>query len=301
MKFLKSFILFEVRNQLTLPFKEKEFSGKSIHEHLEDALLDLKTMEVKKYKSTKNLRDEIDVADEICLKELIDENELEEGYMAGFIYKYPPINTEEETKDLDNWKRAILNSEELEGEKEGIEQVDAIIRFLRSSQEYNYLKDLLTKKGKIALAEYLEEAMEENLTEMKSTIWDSYNDNDKQFIDVWRCVEYSPDGDVYLDIKKYGGVGQYWSWDEHTAQSYWGEGGNKHEIILHGKVAIQCVDWVKTVKKNSGDFIDEKEIQVIDNESIMIVGFFDKEIKKEHIFEEPYVVSVGDKDSTSLG
>ena len=297
MRFLKTFKLFEVRNQLTLPFKEKEYSGKSVHAHLEDALLDFKTMEVKDYKSTKNLIDAIDAADEICLKKLIDADELPEGYIAGFIYKYPPINTEEDTKDTDNWKKSIVNSEELEGEIEGLEQIDAINGML--SLGGLFLKDLLTKKGKIALAEYLKEAYEENMLDLKRVVSDSYSSNKKQYIDVWRCVEYSPDGDVYLDIKKYGGVGQYWTWEEDTAQSYWGEGGRTHEIILHGKVAIQCVDWVETLEKNSGDFIDEKEIRIIDNESVMIVGFMDKVIDKEHIYEEPYVVCVGDKDSTS--
>ena len=59
MKNIKPYEVFEFHGQLNIPFKEPEYKGKSVHEDIEDALIDLVVMKPEQYYSNTNPEGEI--------------------------------------------------------------------------------------------------------------------------------------------------------------------------------------------------------------------------------------------------
>ncbi len=68
----RSKMLSERREQTTIPFEEPEFAGKSVHGHLTDALISLKTMDYKNYVSNDSPMPHIENGKPAVLKEILD-------------------------------------------------------------------------------------------------------------------------------------------------------------------------------------------------------------------------------------
>ena len=90
------FLLKEDRNAPVLPFEEDEHGKKTVHEHLIDALIDLRTIkDYRNYYSTEDPDDAIDAG----LKKLFVEPENidhTEDILQDFVYQNIPFNDNEE-------------------------------------------------------------------------------------------------------------------------------------------------------------------------------------------------------------
>lgn len=276
----------EDRQQLTLPFKEKKYKGKSVHGHIEDALADLQTMEYEQYRSHKKLDDVINESYEVALEKVFGNGNTKDydvvDYLVDFFTEYDITATEEyySKKFVDKCKEYLEDND-----------YNSIIELATAS---NLQDEVLTKEGWDAFMELSRDKFDESVAMMIDAVRYSSSKNVKGLFDIWRTVDYKAgiDNDLYnVIVNKYKGVGVYWTWDEDQAQSYWGEGG--HKITLHGQVSIDNVDWVETLRKNAYSLKEEKEIKIKDNGDVMIIGYYDEVIKKFKDFEVPIVVTAG--------
>ena len=284
------FLLKEDRNAPVLPFEEDEHGKKTVHEHLIDALIDLRTIkDYKNYYSNNNP----DVAIENAFTNLFkkpDDIEYTDQILLHFIYKNKPFDDDYNiTNEYDIWNDNFLLKN-----KNNIIDDDNIVLYLSESFEngiYN-IKDAFSKNGLKQYNIFIQKTMYENIYKMQNIINESYNNSDSGLIDIWRMVDYIGD-DIYHEIvNKYNGVGIYWTWDEDSPEAYWSN-GQGHSITLHGTVSIENVNWERTIEMNAGSFTEEKEIRLNENGSVMIIGFYDNILKKYYDFETPYIVKTG--------
>lgn len=125
-------------------------------------------------------------------------------------------------------------------------------------------------------------------SEMISTVEEEFSKGG--YVDIWRAVVYKTE-DLSKIKNKFEGVGVYWSWDEDSAESYHSE-FRDYDITLHGKATTESIDWKNSLYKNVYTLKCEKEIQLKDKSSIMIVGFHDNKSNKYVKLDEPIVVKV---------
>lgn len=287
MKRIKSYKQFnEDHAQMSIPFKEPEFKGKTVHEDLEDALWDLRVMHsYKSYHSVSDPDTEIEKHKEGALSRVLD-GELENDtadYYTNFMY----YNSVQDNPELYSKKfKAEIKKEEIDDPQEVAEY--GASNFV--------MKEMFSREG---LKKFMAEAnnrFEEDIYEMVSAVKDSYDEDDQGLISIWRTVDYAKgdDGKDIYDIitKEYGGVGVFWTWDEKSAEAYWGNSAG-HKITLHAKVSVEDVDWGETVYKNAYGLKEEKEIRVKDGAKVMMIGYHDDVIDKDFAFEEPIVVKAG--------
>lgn len=97
--------------------------------------------------------------------------------------------------------------------------------------------------------------------------------------------------DFYLYLKKtYGGIGEYWTWDEDSSESYNGStyGGQTTTITLKGWVSPNDVNWEGTVYKNAYNLNCEKEIYIPSSDTR--VELFAVEIQGNNVLDKPIIV-----------
>lgn len=282
----------ELRSQLTIPFKEKQFKGKSVHGHLEDALIDLKAGDPKTYFSKSNPEAEIEKWYEKTLERVVDDPDYPDtttDYVYNFLYTYDP--NDEDYKEYYNWKEIEDALKDDEDYLDGNHHFD-LAKYL--SENTRSVKDIFTEDGYKEFMKISRQKFEEDTQDMQYTVKDGYDKDEDGLIDCWRTVAYTAgsEKDVYLNIMKHGGVGVYWAWDEDKAEAYWGESGG-YSITLHGKVSVEDVDWSETLYRSAYGLKEEREIRMNDGGKILILGYHDDEIDKFIQFEEPYLVKVG--------
>lgn len=276
----------EDRAQLTLPFKEKRYKGKSVHGHLEDAFIDLRIIDADKYSSKASPDSKIDEARDSVFQMLIDEQSNWTEYVGNFINAYDPREDEYKSMYDDEILGKLLD--DIDDDNFYYEFCD------RLTNEISKLDELFSKDGWNEFERISNDKIDEDSYNMIDTVKDSYKSNDGGLIDCWRTVGYSKGDakDVYLNIMKHGGVGVYWAWDESKAEAYWKESGG-HEITLHGKVSVENVDWETSIYASCYYLNEEREIRVNAGGFVMIVGYRDDEIDKYIEFDEPFVVKAG--------
>jgi hypothetical protein len=288
MRHLKLYEQFnEDHNQINIPFKEPGYKNNTVHEDLLDAIQDLTVKNYGTYKSTKDVNTAVDEAAADALKEIIDDGDDEvtrTSYLTNFAADYPP----KENKDLyDKATIKLVKNDE--------DDYNDPYKFAETAWRYK-LEDLFTKKGLAEYKEKAEEIFNEDLDDMLSAVgYEKGGEGSHKLIDIWRTVAYTKgkSKDLYSNIvKNYGGVGVYWTWDEKSAQAYWGDSSG-HSITLHAQVSVDNVDWPETLTKNAGSLRDEKEIRIKDTGAVLLAGFHDDEIEKYYPFDEPIVVRVG--------
>jgi len=275
----------EVRQQLTIPFRERQFRGKTVHEHLLDALIDL---QVKGEYFSKRSPDSAmeDLFDDVMLR-VINEDETSSdtnAYIDNFVFILPPKDNPE------MYSRKFLKA----SHEYDMEMPEDSSRFCEYAGDAATVREVFSRNGWKEFLRISRDKFDEDTYEMQDTVQRSYNEDPDGLIDCWRTVQYSKSDkkDIYLAIvNKFGGVGVYWAWDEKKAEAYMGRGG--HEITLHGKVSVENVDWEETLYKSAYGLSEEHELRVKDNGAVKIVGFYDNVIKKYVELEEPMVVKAG--------
>lgn len=278
----------EDRRQLRFP--GKDFAAMP-HEHVRDALVDLKSMPTAQYYSKisdlgRHISQFMDAAFDMAMK---DDNFDE--HISMFSYNYGPDENPE------YWNQAWLSElMEFEG-LESIGDLDDTTVF--DAFKNDSPKSVLTEEGLQKFNEYSREVFDGLVEDMTYEVERSFGANEDGLIDIWRSVSYvkkSPAGnhkDIYYAIVKgYRGVGVYWSWDQKKAEAYWGESGG-HELILHAMVRPEDVDWTETLFKSAYGLREEREIRVKNGGSVMVVGVEDPKAGKIVELEEPIVVKVG--------
>lgn len=290
----------EFRKQLTLPFKEKDFKGKSLHEHLVDALIDLQTIkDPNSYFSNTDPETFINKEIENIFKKIQDV-EYNDNTLIEFFYSVIPFDSDGEinTEYSNIWNKQFLTKYKDEiFDEDKITQYNNIQELLGTYSHDKQLKmsQVLTTTGIKKFHEFLKNYFETQIADMIGTIEQAYQHDNNGLIDVWRTIDYktkNKDNDYYLDIvEEYNGVGVYWTWDKAFATAYWGNGG--HSITLHGKISTENIHWNETLIMNGIMFNEEKEIRTINNGNIMIVDFHDDTINKTIQLEQPYVVKTG--------
>lgn len=277
----------EFRNQLTLPFKEKEFKGKTIYGHLEDALIDLKAGDPNHYFSKSKPDVEIEKWYDKTVERVTDDSDYTDTtteYIYNFVTKFDP-------KDDDYYpyySRKFM-------EEVDPDLLDDQFEFSKyMAENTKHTKDGFSKEGWKLFLQESKDKFDEDVSSMQATVEDAYDKDENGLIDCWRTVAYTKgsEKDLYLNIMKHGGVGVYWSWDQDKAEAYWGESGG-YSITLHGKVAVEDVDWSETLYRSAYGLKEECEIRMKDGSKILVTGYHDDETDKFHEFEEPYLVKVG--------
>lgn len=272
--------IFELRQQHVIPFEEPEYASISVHKHILDALNDLSVMPIESYKSHGNAEDKIEQNEDAVFKKIIDTDDTTlDEYITGFVHMHGPDT------DAD-----LYNDQFLEENKDFLSDTYEIAE--RANEESSIDK-VFSIEGKKKFLDLARSEFDNRLENMRYTITDSYDQNDG-LIECWRTVMYttSGDNDYYVNIMKYAGVGIYWSWDKDSAHAHWGHDG--HTITLHGFVSVEDVDWPMTLQLNAGHLTEEREIRMLPNSRVMIVGFNDETIDKYVKLERKIIVKTGE-------
>lgn len=266
--------------QQNIPFEEPEYAGKSVHEHLLDALQDLQVMKSSAYFSDKDPETCMAKSRDKAIKRLLDENEIYDA-MTDFMAAYDP------NEDTEYYTKEFLDeNDEYIKEREWLNVMDNVM------QVADIQKNVISKEGWPLFMKQLDETFDNLISDMDYAVSDAYDNDESGLIDCWRTVKYTKgdEDDIYSDItKNFGGVGVYWTWDRDKAEAYWA-GSAGHSITLIGKVSTNDVDWEETMYKSAYNLREEREIRIKDQGAVMVTGFHDDVIDKEYIFDEPFVV-----------
>jgi hypothetical protein len=303
-------LIFEDRQQLEIPFHKKAGAAASVHDkpnhvHVLDALEDMNVMDPDKYHSVGDFREtwenSKDEAYEMFEKDPGDNWEGE--YLYDFVAKYEPWNDEDKV-----WNRKYVKEQEFDTETDINKVVDEVTNTMKFDKDTD-IKTVFTPHGRKVWNEFVREEFFERVDQ--NGVYDDveycYDHSDKGLIDVWRAVDYVIEKgekkmfkDIFVKITKgYRGAGVYWSWDEKSAQTYWGSStGGKLSLTLCGRVSIEDVDWPDTIYKNGYYLKEEKEIRIKDKGNVLIYGYKLGNEKKVIELETPFVVPAG---GTSFG
>ena len=274
MKKILSFLNFinEDRAQLNIPFKEKEYSKKTVHEDLVDALEKL-NIRGEKYYSKGNPSDELAKVTKKAMNKMLEEANNDDFTVIDYLTRFFERNSIEDYSEYYNKKEL----DKIEKEEDGILE-DPLKLAEVVNNNYDY-KTFFSKEG---LEQFLDETHEHflyDIEDMQYTVERRYEKDDEGLIDIWRTIDYDEDVDNYVKIiEGYGGVGVYWAWDEKSPEAYWGNGGRS--ITLHGKVSVENVDWLLTAEASAYYLKEEKELRVKDGGKVLIIGFNDDKLDK---------------------
>jgi len=210
----------ELRQQQVIPFEEPEYKSKSIYDHLVDAFIDLKVMNINDYYSISNPQDQVyKIYNNAFTNAFVPgssyDNTLNQ-YVYQFISSYNPL----EDKELYNQSfiADLLKEDDSILDRSNIFELGQIIL------EEPELKDVFTEDGYKQFTEIAKDVFDEDVDNMLYPVQSSYDSSEDGLIDCWRVVNYvaDPDGDYYVSIMKHGGVGVYWSYNENAAEAHWG-------------------------------------------------------------------------------
>jgi hypothetical protein len=292
MKHLLTYKLFEDRAQLEIPFGGIDpLHGKPEHVHIKDALESLRSMDPRQFKSTMKL-----------------ERAWEEAYPKALeIFKRNPA--EEGTNDVvtdfikDNWQQDIWAKNvpvlvrQMEDDNTDHKRKEEKYATYINVTERLGIEEALNKKGLQLLDQRYKEVFDRNLDKngVYKAILLSYKKNGG-LIDVWRAINYRKGAsarDLYEEILgKYKGVGFFWSWKRQGAIVYWMADRGGTQVVMHGRVRVDDVDWMSTIYKGSYYLRSEDEIALHEETGKVMISSFEMEGKAVRL-DTPVVVSTG--------
>jgi hypothetical protein len=278
MKHIKS--INEWRQQLEIPFDK---NGKPAHINVLDGLLDIQTKtKLSSYTSSVKVETLLSDAEDNAFEYFNDgfEDEyMREIFGVDFLegYNSKDLYTDEFIKDVtetttDNYGEQV---------KDIMDFSDILDVF---ENEYsNDISNILNKKGQEQFEKYERDRLYDHFQDEVSDFTYSLDsiENGTEFgddlISVWRVISYNKapwtgenqTPDEYQEIIKRGNVGEYWSWDESAAEPHWGNGGGI-DLVLHGLVKPENVNWVQTLYKNAYHLKEEREIEIIPGKEILL-------------------------------
>lgn len=298
-------LVFEDHRQEEIPFdKQDPIHGKPTHVHVIDALEDMNVMPAEQYRSTKNVSAEWKNAFSGALKMYTNYNQdLGEYVYQEFTEQNKPWK---DTSKNPVWKKEFIKKEFPEvlkmmrqSGRAKMEETENDLKNDIGDKIQRGVTDALTPHGMEVWNEFLKNYFESEVenNDPLSAIEYSVDHNEHGLIDVWRAVDYVIEKgdkrkfkDLYLQMmKKYKGVGTYWTWNKKKAETYWGStAGDKVKLILYGKVAVQDVDWIDTIYKNGYNLREENEISIKGN--VLIYAIEDDKTGKVIKLDTPSVV-----------
>lgn len=289
MRHIASYLLFEQRQQLELPFDGKDpIHDKPVHVHLTDALEDLHDERVSRkyysdeYRIDKTLEKQyMEAAVSIIDSGISSDREAAYDWYYEF---FDSFNIDWSDQDelseyfTDDFARRIVEDEM---------ELDEVCTELADDE--NLLGSI-----KDRWRDFAEDQVSYLCQDMLDAVNTSINDSEDGLIEVWRAIDVG-DGsydDAYQNIVEgYGGLGIYWAWNQDAAEAHWGVDGKP--FVLHGMLRPQDVDWKQTVYKNAYSLRDECEIETNKDAYVQIVGY---EVDGKYVeLERAYVVPVQKK------
>jgi hypothetical protein len=283
LKYLKT--LNEWRQQLEIPFDK---NGKPAHINVLDGLLDIKTKtKVSSYTSSEEIDSLIEYAKKGALEDFI--NEYNDEYMLDtFRYDFLEMNDVTLVLYTQDFIDTMSTTEIDNNGKEfarlmSISDIDD--EMLKNQDD---IRDCLNVKGIKKYDKYerdrLLDIFEDYFWEFNSEVND--NNSTDGLIDIWRVITYNKaepnlddmtngdkenfnKDDEYHDIIARGCVGEYWSWAEDAAAPHCGGGGGI-DLLLHGRVKPEYVNWASTLYKNVYALKDEAEIEILQGKEILL-------------------------------
>lgn len=115
------------------------------------------------------------------------------------------------------------------------------------------------------VTEYATERVHEALADLCWSI-----DTEEGRVSAWRSLTVAPDfiENGILDRP----IGPYWSYTEEAAESHWGNfGDGRRELVLHGVVGVDDIDWQKSVTMNAHSE-EEKELRLKGSAVIRVIS-----------------------------
>lgn len=260
----------EYRFQLEIPFDNKHpLHGKPAHVHLLDAL---KQIDTKKdpddYYSTEDI-EELWKENEKGARIMYDRDTDGNGYPYPVkdkfirlfpISRFPEYYHVDETDDIDE------------------DNIDSH----------------LTDEGEKALDSVYSEYFDEVVDELGGKWQMIKNQDENGLIHIYRAITLYKNGwndEFERIIKKYNGVGVYWSWCEDGAEPHSG-GVSDKTFTIYGKVKPEYVDWESTIYKSAYDLKDEKEVEVKYDAEVLIYGIGKYGTSKFIELDPPIIVPV---------
>jgi len=299
MKHVKS--INEWRQQLEIPFDSK---GKPAHINVLDGLLDIQTKtKVSSYKSNKKIEPLIEDAENIAFdyfSEGFDDEYMQDVFSTDFLEEYDSIDlyTDNFVKDV---TETITN-----GNGEQVEEIMKLSDILDVFvDDYSSdISDILNKKGQQYYEKYERDRLFDHFQDGVSDFQYNIGTDYDGLIDIWRVITYNKkesepgsndsNKDEYHEIISRGNVGKYWSWDKDAAEPHWGMNGGIN-LVLHGSVKPENINWIQTVYKNVYGLKDESEIEVIKGKEILLYDVttyvnYSNDIKQASLGIEPMIV-----------
>jgi hypothetical protein len=294
MKHLLSYKLFEDRAQLEIPFGGKDpLHDKPDHVHIKDALESMHSMDPRQFKSSDKLERAWQEAYPKAL-EIFKRNPAEEG-SNDVILDFVKDHYREDiwNKHIPQWvANYVENNHQQDLKKFGVDYM----AYVRAMEKFG-VEESLNPKGQQLLDARYKEVFDHNLEKngIYRAISNSYKKNGG-LIDVWRAINYRK-GDSAKDLfeeitGRYKGVGFFWSWKRQGAVVYWMAERGGTQVIMHGKVRIDDVDWMSTIYKGSYFLNNEDEIALHEETGMVLINSFELEGKTVSL-DYPVVVSTG--------
>lgn len=283
MKYIKS--INEYRNQLEIPFGRNKhpLHDKPTHVHVLDAFLHMSKKvltDIDDYKSTMT---ESDIRNKFKDKVILDDafykfknsSDDESSIMtASTVFcrdtYIPTLNPEYYNEEVNDYIKSI--------EDTGETHLDVIEKF---DMDYD-VRPSLSDKGLIVFeseptfTKLFKERLESS--ELLDTITNNMTDNN--LIPIWRAVTYSKGDsvDTFENTVKYGGIGIYWSYNEHGAVAHNAKGGE--EYIIHAYVKPEYINWGQTIYKSVYILRDEEEIELLHKAEVLVYKITDMDDRK---------------------
>ena len=290
--------LSEKRSQLELPFDGNHPThGKPAHVHVLDALEDLhvRGMSESNYKSNGATESEIKNNMSGAVKWLLDESAEVSGIGDWYFEFFAGLNVDFEDAD------ELGTVFKLDFLSDMLKEVDPDLYDISTYVKDSEADDMFTDEYKEHWEGFAKDHAEYLASDAVDAINDSFSENG--LVEVWRSVVYSKKidqtgegfDDIYSAIVDgFGGVGIFWSWDENAAEAHWGYSNDpgKKELVLHGMLRTQDIDWVETLYLNMYGLRDEKEVRTAQKARVMLLGMYSPEDKKYVEFETPFIVPV---------
>jgi hypothetical protein len=286
------------KRQLELPFDGKHpLHDKPAHVHVLDALKELHVhgMSESNYKSVGTTESEIKKHMPGAVKRLLDDSNETSGVGDWYFEFFSGLNVDfDDPEEL----KSLFKSDYL---SDMLDDVNADLYSISTYTKDSEPDDMFTDEYKELWEDFVKDHAEYLTTDAVDAINESFSENG--LVEVWRSVVYSKKidqtgegfDDIYSAIVDgFGGVGIFWSWDEDAAEAHWGYSNDpgKKELVLHGMLRTQDIDWVETLYLNMYGLRDEKEVRTAQKARVMLLGMYSPEDKKYVEFETPFIVPV---------
>jgi hypothetical protein len=130
----------------------------------------------------------------------------------------------------------------------------------KTHPEYQNYKDYL-----------IDVVIKQNYEEFAENI---YNIIHKGKLTLFRLITIKDKDEWIKHLQKQGQrLGIYWTWNEESAEAYWDEGKNKHDVLMSIVIDEKHVDWKETfIMNTSPQYMEEKEIRLFKNTPIKLVS-----------------------------